>query len=247
MLFLWMLLLEGGRYLVVAGAAFLVFWIWLRERYRTRWVPRGPSRSVKIAHDLRWSLSTSLVFATFAVMTQQAAKMGIVRRYATIGERGWLWFGFTVIALIVLQDTYFYWTHRAMHHPKLYRWFHKVHHASVQTSPWTAYAFSPLEAATHAAFVPLVWLFLPMHELAVFSFMLFMVTRNVLGHLSIELFPSGFTRGRVTGLSTTTTHHALHHRHFRANFGLYFTFWDRAMGTLHPAYEEEFESVQSRT
>ena len=32
----------------------------------------------------------------------------------------------------------------------------------------------------------------------------------------------------------------------RYNFGLYFTWWDRWMGTEHPRYHERFESVASR-
>ena len=39
---------------------------------------------------------------------------------------------------------------------------------------------------------------------------------------------------------TTVTHHDLHHSESRWNFGLYFTWWDRWMGTEHPRYKEEF-------
>jgi Delta7-sterol 5-desaturase len=146
----------------------------------------------------------------------------------------------------VLQDAYFYWTHRAMHMPLLYRAFHRVHHSSTNPSPWTAYAFSVPEAVTHAAFLPLAWLVLPLQDAAVFVFLLFMVTRDVLAHLSIELFPSGFTRRRFLGWHTTATHHALHHKYVTGNFGLYFTLWDRWMGTTDARYETTFERVVAR-
>jgi sterol desaturase/sphingolipid hydroxylase (fatty acid hydroxylase superfamily) len=32
----------------------------------------------------------------------------------------------------------------------------------------------------------------------------------------------------------------------RGNFGLYFNFWDRIMGTNHPAYEQRFTEVTGR-
>ena len=70
-----------------------------------------------------------------------------------------------------------------------------------------------------------------------FLFLAFMVVRNVMGHLSIELLPSSFVSHPLWGWTTTTTHHALHHRDVRSNFGLYSTFWDRLMGTTHPEYE----------
>jgi sterol desaturase/sphingolipid hydroxylase (fatty acid hydroxylase superfamily) len=62
----------------------------------------------------------------------------------------------------------------------------------------------------------------------------------------MELFPRGFTRSRFLGWHTTATHHALHHKDFTSNFGLYFTFWDRLLGTTHPRYDETFERVVSR-
>lgn len=231
------------RYLFVAGAAYLIFWRWGRQRFRHLLIQGAYPRVESLVHDVRWSMSTVLIFSLFGVAVYFAGRAGLLRRYAEIAEYGWRWFFATVVLLIVLQDTYFYWTHRAMHHPRLYRFFHRVHHMSTNPSPWTAYAFAPAEAIVHALFVPLVWLFVPMHEAAVFVFLAFMIVRNVHGHLSMELYPSGFVRSRLWGVHTTPTHHALHHKHFRYNFGLYFTFWDRLMGTTHPSYEATFEHV----
>ena len=37
----------------------------------------------------------------------------------------------------------------------------------------------------------------------------------------------------------TVQHHDMHHRFPRNHFSLYFTHWDRWMGTLHPKYEAD--------
>ena len=237
------LLFDFSRYALVAGAAFAIFWVWGRERFRPRLVRGAYPRAAKLWHDVRWSMSTVIVFSLMGVVVYYGGHAGVLRRYLHVADRGLVYFAFTIVLLIVLQDTYFYWTHRAMHHPRLYRFFHRVHHRSTSPSPWTAYAFAPGEALVHALFVPLVWLFLPMHEAAVFVFLGFMIVRNVLGHLGMELFSSGFTRGPFSGWNTTTTHHALHHEHFTTNYGLYFTLWDRLMGTTHPSYHARFERV----
>ena len=55
--------------------------------------------------------------------------------------------------MILLHDTYFYWAHRAMHHPKIYRHVHLVHHLSQNPSPWAAFAFHPFEAVIEAGIV----------------------------------------------------------------------------------------------
>lgn len=241
-----MVAFDGARYALPAGAAFLIFWVWGRDRFRRRLVQGAYPRAEKMLHDLRWSMSTIIVFSLFAVGIWYGRKAHVLRSYDDIGERGFAWFAASVVVLIVLQDTYFYWTHRAMHRPRLYPIFHRVHHRSTNPSPWSAYAFAVPEAVVHALFVPLVWLVIPLHEIAVFLFLAFMIVRNVLGHLSIELHGSGFTRGRFSGWHTTTTHHALHHKDFTSNFGLYFTFWDRLMGTTHRRYDESFERIVAR-
>jgi Delta7-sterol 5-desaturase len=240
------LLVDGLRYVVAAGAAFLICWVVFRERLR-RWSVFGRyADAAQMLHDVAWSLSTILIFSLFGAMIFYGRRADILRGYERISDYGWAWTIASVPLLIVLQDAYFYWTHRAMHHPRLFRWVHRVHHASSETSPWTAYAFSPIEAAVHAAFVPLTSLVLPLHDLAVFCFLLFMVLRNVLGHLSIELFPVGFVGSKWWSWSTTTTHHALHHRYPSSNFGLYFTLWDRIAGTTRREYEQVFVRIRSR-
>jgi uncharacterized protein (DUF2147 family) len=55
--------------------------------------------------------------------------------------------------------------------------------------------------------------------------------------------PPGFTRHWLGRWFTTTVHHDLHHSEGRHNFGLYFTWWDRLMGTEHPDYHARFEAV----
>jgi sterol desaturase/sphingolipid hydroxylase (fatty acid hydroxylase superfamily) len=35
----------------------------------------------------------------------------------------------------------------------------------------------------------------------------------------------------------------MHHRHVTANYGSIFNYWDRLMGTSHPAYRATFDAV----
>jgi len=236
---------DAGRYGIVAGAAFLLFWVWGRERFRRRLVQGAYAGAADFRRELRYSALTLLIFSAIGTGMVYGTAAGIFRVYDDVAERGWLYFAFTLVALPILHDTYFYWTHRAMHHRLLYRRVHRVHHLSSNPSPWAAYAFAPAEALVQGAFVPLVALFLPVHLIAMFLFLAFMIVRNVMGHLGIELLPRGFVNHRWFGWSTTTTHHCLHHRRVGSNYGLYFTWWDRAMGTTDPRYQEAFERAAS--
>ncbi len=238
-----MLAIDGSRYLVAAGIAFLACRA-LARRYRHRLV-RGelPPRS-QLHREIAYSASTIAIFAAAGTGLWLGSRAGVFRLYDDIADHGWPYFALSIAALVVAQDAYFYWTHRAMHHRRLFRLVHRVHHLSSNPSPWAAYAFAPAEAVVHAAFVPLATLVMPVHHLALFTFLGIMIVRNVIGHLGIELLPAGFIRRWPW--TTTTTHHALHHHRPHGNYGLYFTWWDRIAGTTDPTYEQTFAALTSR-
>jgi len=150
-----------------------------------------------------------------------------------------------IAVILVAHDAYFYWMHRALHHKKLFRATHLHHHKSRTPTVWTAYSFSMWEAVTESAFMPIFLLAVSLMGFdyigfAIFTFLAIMIIRNVMGHCGVEIHPAGWVDTPWLDWITTTTHHDLHHSEGRHNFGFYFTWWDRWMGTEHPRYKEEF-------
>ena len=150
-------------------------------------------------------------------------------------------------AIIVAHDAYFYWVHRAMHHPRLFKHFHRAHHRSITPTPWAAYSFAIPEAFVMILFVP-IWLFFVATPVWVmFLWINFQIIRNAMGHAGFELHPRWWLSTPATRWINTTTHHDLHHSGgFNTNYGLYLTWWDKWMGTEHPRYAERFHEVVSR-
>ncbi len=74
-----------------------------------------------------------------------------------------------------------------------------------------------------------------------------MIIYNVYGHLGWELYPKGFSKHWLGKWINTSVNHNMHHQYFKGNYGLYFLFWDRLMGTIRPDYEERFEAVKNRS
>ncbi len=232
-----------GRYLIVGGAAFAIFWLWRGGFFEHRRIQKRRPRRARMLYEFRYSVLAAIVFGGVGTLVFLGKKAGIFEVYSDIDEYGWAYFAFSIVALILLHDTYFYFTHRLMHHRRLYRFFHKVHHMSTNPSPWAAYSFSPAEAFVEAGIVPVALAIMPIHELALFIFLGFMISMNVMGHLGIELFPGWWSRHPIAGLLNTATHHNLHHRHFTSNYSLYFNWWDRLFGTMHSAYHERFAEI----
>ena len=236
---IWMF--DTARYLIGAGGVYLLVWIVLARALRNRKIRQASPDWRQMRREILASLRTAAIFAGvggLSIAGLMAAGVDVV--YGDPQARGWVYFGFSTMALIVLHDAWFYWTHRLIHHRKLFRRLHREHHKSHNPSPWTAYSFDPGEAAVNAIYLPLVLLFVPSSGLAIFIFVNHMMIRNAMGHSGYELFPARRNGRPLFDWMTSVTHHDLHHAQAGWNFGLYFTWWDRLMGTEHPLYHEKF-------
>ncbi len=231
------------RYLLGAGGVFLIVNVFLAGRLAGRKIRTKSPELEQMRREFIISMRTTVIFALSGVASVMAAKFGLLETYYVAGERGWSYFAFTLVMLIVAHDAWFYWTHRLIHHPRLFRRVHRTHHKSHNPSPWTAYSFDMGEAAINAAFLPLFLFLMPTSVQAIILFLLHMIVRNALGHCGYEIFPSRRTGRPVFDWMTTVTHHDLHHAQAGWNYGLYFTWWDRLMGTEHPLYHEKFAAA----
>ena len=232
--------IELGRYLVAAGGVTLLLWLG-----RAWTLPRRIQDHAATWSDRRRELVNSLVsvtiFALTGIFILLMVEAGVYRVSEAVPP---LWLGLVeFVAVVVAHDAYFYWMHRGLHTRRMFRRAHLEHHLSRTPTAWAAYSFAPIEGLFEAAFMPLFLLLVPMHALVLVGFVLHQIVRNVLGHMGHELAWPGFTRSRWTGWLTTSTHHDLHHSQGGYNYGLYFTWWDRWMGTEHPRYHEAFETA----
>lgn len=235
-----------ARYVLLSGGVYLIFYVWLKARFgRQKIQPKDPQRR-QVLGEVRHSFYATLVFAGVATGIYVARQFGYTKHYFDLSDYGTAYFVFTLILLVLLHDTYFYWMHRLMHHPRLFRLVHRVHHESVNPTPLAALSFHPLEALIEFGIVPLIVFVLPVHPLALLFLSLWSMVWNIIGHLGYEFFPAGFTRHWLGQWVNTSTHHNQHHQRVNHNFGLYFNVWDRLMKTNHPDYQQTFNAVKAR-
>jgi len=194
-----------------------------------------------------YSVSTMLIFAAVPLLLIYNPEIRPHTKYYTdIRQYGLPWFIAAFFIMLIMHDTYFYWTHRLMHHKRIFPYVHLVHHQSVNPSPWAAYSFNPLEALVEAGIVPVILFPIPITKYHLSLFFLFMIVYNVYGHLGWELYPKGFSKHWLGKWINTSVNHNQHHQYFKGNYGLYFLFWDRIMGTIRPDYDQQFEEVTSQ-
>jgi len=242
---IWLKIMVGQLLLITipASATYLVLYSWKRGPFRARKIQPDFAPISALRREIRYSILTALIFALNGFCIYLLMGQGWTLVYSDVAEYGWLYGAFSVVAAIVLHDAYFFWTHRMMHHPRLFNLFHRVHHESTSPSPWTAYSFAPLEGVVQTLFLTILIFILPVHVVVIYLFMIHMILRNVIGHSGFELFPSWVPGHRLFGFLTTNTHHDLHHSAEGVNYGLYFIWWDRILGTEHPDYRATFDRV----
>lgn len=231
------------RYLLFTGSFYLFFYVWRNKRYWYAKIQQRYPEKKHIIHEIKYSSITILIFGAVILMVIWAGKHGLTQVYSPINKYGYLYYFFSIGLMIILHDTYFYWTHRLMHWKPLFRLAHKTHHLSTNPTPFAAYAFHPIEALVEVGIIPLIAFTIPHHASAITIFSLYSLLLNVTGHLGYELFPKGFASHKIFKWHNTSTHHNMHHRLVKCNYGLYFNFWDRLMKTNHPHYEQSFNAV----
>jgi len=231
------------RYLLIASIAFFIFYKFKKKGWRFIKIQQQFPRSADYYREVGYSISTVLIFTFIGWLIFLSPLNRFTQVYVAINEFGLSYFFTSIVIMLLLHDTYFYWSHRAMHHPKLFNLFHKVHHQSINPSPWAAFAFHPLEAIVEAGILVIIPFVMPVHPLAIALFLIIMMIYNVYGHLGYELYPRGFSKSILGKWINTSVNHNQHHAHFKGNYGLYFLWWDRLMGTIRPDYDKEFDRV----
>ena len=240
------LLFDGGRYVVATLVMMVLLAITHRFGWRARKLQARDATRSDMVREITASVRSVFIYAAIASPAVWMRWNGYAVGSYT-GVPSWGEVALYVVALLILHDTWFYWTHRAMHAPVLFRTWHRLHHRSITPTPFAAYAFDWREAILQVMFVQLFIVLIPTPNLATFIFLGLMIVRNVWGHCGTEFHPRGFAEHWLWGMFTTTTHHDLHHSgSFGCNFGLYFTWWDRICGTERPCYRETFREITSR-
>lgn len=235
--------LEFGRYAV--AAIFVATWaaLMLRSaRWRHRRIQQRRASPADVAREFGLSVQTVLVYLSVIIFIAWGIELGVLREFE--GSFGLVPDLLLLGAIIIAHDAYFYWAHRLMHHPSFFRTFHRAHHRSVTPTAFAAYAFALPEAVVMVLFAPLWLLLVPTPATVMFAWMGVQIMRNAMGHAGVELMPRWWLSSRLTSWISTTTHHDLHHAgSFNHNYGFYFTWWDRLMGTEHPDYAKRFGDV----
>jgi Delta7-sterol 5-desaturase len=112
---------------VVVSLVYLIVWKWLGKRF-ANWRIQLNQRvdAAQIKSEIKNAFWVFAVGALFSSIVFWLSTKGYTKLYSNYSEHSpvFAWAGFFIIILI--DDAWFYFTHRLMHHPKLYRYVHAM-------------------------------------------------------------------------------------------------------------------------
>jgi len=133
---------------------------------------------------------------------------------------------FAPVGYLLLADMYFYWTHRFWHIPWVYVNSHYIHHACRPTNTFAGTAadvFEVVLSGQGSTLFPI--LILPMTSRVYLTMILFTEFWTMYIHNN--------SAHKMPRWINDSLRHNIHHYYGQQNYnyGLFFEFWDRSMGT----------------
>ncbi len=211
-------------YFVVAGLDYLVVF----RLFAHKLLPPKYNQRTDVRREITMSVKSLLVMTLLSVPTEILAQTGYSKLYHRVDEYGWPYLVASPILFLMFSDCVIYFIHRGLHHRSVYKYLHKPHHSFINTTPFAAFAFHPVDGYLQGIAYHVFIFIAPMHglvhlvSLAVVS----MWTINIHDRVSIGI--PGVNGAR---------HHAIHHTTFKSNYGQYTTFWDKVFGTWHDPWQ----------
>jgi ferredoxin-NADP reductase/sterol desaturase/sphingolipid hydroxylase (fatty acid hydroxylase superfamily) len=203
--------------------------------------------SEQVREEIKNQFISLLVLALYITAIILLGKNGITKTYTDINLYGGLWYAIvTFILLIIVDDTWFYWSHRFMHNPKIYKYIHALHHKSLDVNPFSGFSFHVFEVAALFFWLIPFSIIIPIYLPVIAIFAIYAAINNVIGRLGYELYPKWFEKTWLK-YKTNSTHHNLHHTKYNGNYALHFRFWDIVCGTEFAESEAVVHEIQNRT
>ncbi|KAF2224672.1 ERG25, C-4 methyl sterol oxidase [Elsinoe ampelina] len=145
-----------------------------------------------------------------------------------------LWkMAYQIAIFFVIEDTWHYWLHRALHWGPLYKAIHKIHHQYSAPFGLAAEYASPIEVMLlgfGTVGAPIVWTGISkdLHILTMYVWIVLRLFQAIDAHSGYE-FP--WSLHHFLPFWAGAEHHDTHHEKFIGNFSSSFRWWDYVLDT----------------
>lgn len=183
--------------------------------------------------EQEWNCFKRLMFSHFVI---ELPLMGVGHYVFThvLGMRmdlplpSWQSTALMVLGSLVLEDFYFYWIHRLLHHPALYKHIHKMHHDHSAPFGMAAEYAHPIETIFLGIGTFLGPLFFGTHVFQLHVWLLVRLFQTIEAHVGYDL---PWSPRQFLPFYGGAEYHDFHHETFTGNYASSFIIWDYVFGT----------------
>ena len=233
--------------ILVAGGLHLYFYWWRGQGRELKYDPRelkANSRSFsfgnQILDNMFWTLGSGVaVWTAYEVLMLWAMAHGYAPMLTWADNP--VLFVLLIFLTPVWISFHFYWIHRWLHWPPLYKLAHALHHRNTNVGPWSGLSMHPLEHLLFFSSVLIHWV-VAAHPIHILFHMQHQALTAATSHTGFE----GLLVRDRNRLALGTFHHQMHHRYFECNYGNLEMPWDCWFGSFHDGTEESHERFQER-
>ena len=194
----------------------------------------------QVRDNVFWSLASGVtVWTGFEVLFFWAAANGAAPliSFAQAPVYSVLW----LLLIPIWASFHFYWIHRALHWPPLYRLAHNLHHRNINIGPWSGLSMHPLEHVLYFSSV-LIHFVVPSDPVHVMFHLYNLALNPAVSHSGFEALLLRRKRRMALG----DFFHQLHHRYFECNYGTAEVPWDAVFGSFHNGTREATARTRAR-
>jgi len=233
--------------IAVAGGLHLYLYTYSRQgdylKFDTRPMIKNSrqfSFNDQVKDNMFWSLVTGvLIWTFFEIFYMWLHANGKVPQMAW--DSNIIPFLAMFVAIPLWYSFWFYWVHRALHWPPLYRLAHRLHHRNINVGPWSGYSMHPIEQLMYMGSI-VIHLIIPSHPLHIMFHLQFNVLAAVFSHSGFE----NLVMAEKKRMDLGYFFHQLHHKYFECNYGTDEMPWDRWFGTFHNGSTEATKLIRRR-
>lgn len=232
---------------VFIGAWHLWLYVWKKQgihfKYNRRW-PDGNSSKFTFNNQTKdnmfWSMASGVpIWTAYEVLLLWGYASGKIP-WVSPGDSPIIFF-LLFMLVPAIHEAGFFFAHRLLHWPPLYKIAHAVHHRNVNPGPWSGLSMHPLEHILYFSPV-LLFFFIPSHPIHMINLVSRLGLAPSVGH-------TGFDRMQVNekiSVDNSFYAHYLHHRYFEVNYADGMIPLDKWFGSFHDGSAEMHQKMLER-
>jgi len=148
-----------------------------------------------------------------------------------------------VLICAVIEDAWHYWVHRLLHHKRLYKHVHKIHHAHQTPFGMVAEYAHPIETLVLGFGFFIGPLLMANHFIILWAWVAFRLAETIEVHSGYDV--PFLNPMHLLPFYGGARFHDFHHYNFVGNYSSTFTWWDKLCGT-DIQYREYTEKISGK-